>query len=99
MAYKLGILKLNVFIFATGKSGKTPAIQLRSFQYYLRTAAIGQNFDLVTSTNASRVLKKQVKLIHESSRIECSLLFENDKSAVDSAKIINDFITVMPICE
>lgn len=98
-----GILSFHFVLFTksffkTGKSEKSPALLMRSFtQYFVASHAQGY-FDLPHKISSNRVLKQQLKLTHKESRIECFLLFDNDISVSESAKIIRDFITLKPIC-
>lgn len=58
-----------------------------------------KHFDLPAKINSNRVMKQQLKIVHKKSNIECFLLFDNDVSASKSSKIINDYITLKPICK
>lgn len=55
-------------------------------------------FDVPVKINSNRVQKQQLKMVNKESGIECCLLFDNDISVSNAAKIINDYIALQPIC-
>lgn len=85
-------------IFEIGKSGKAPALLLRTFQQYFMSSEAQRYFQMPTKVNSNRVQKQQLKIIHKESGIECFLLFDNDISVTTASQIINDFIALKPIC-
>ncbi|XP_055326064.1 uncharacterized protein LOC129579895 isoform X2 [Sitodiplosis mosellana] len=82
----------------TRKSGKAPALLLRTFQSYFTRSEVQRYFDTPVKINSNRVQKQQLQMVHKESGIKCLLVFDNDITVSNAAKIINDFIALKPIC-
>lgn len=72
---------------------------MRSLEDSLKTSGLQQDFDLLGSIDANRVVKNQMQTMHKKSRIQCVLLFDRDSSVEKASKILSDYMTLNPICK
>lgn len=86
------------YFWYIGKSSKAPALLLRTFQHYFINCDAQRYFEVPIKINSNRVQKEQLKIVYKESGIECMLMFDNEITVSDAAKIINDFIALKPIC-
>lgn len=87
------------FITDGSNSSLTPASLLRSLEESLKTSGLQQDFELLSSINASQAPRKQIKILHKKSRIRCVLLFDNQSTVELATKVISDYMTQFPICK
>lgn len=65
-----------------------------------KSSNLQRDWEIVGMINASRVQKKQLKMIHKKSGIECMLRFDNNNTTVESAsKIIQNYMVLNPMCK
>lgn len=77
----------------------SPVALMRSLEDSLKTTGLQQDFDLLGSIDANRVVKNQMRIMHKKSRIQCVLLFDRDSSVEKASKILSDYMTLNPICK
>lgn len=59
---------------------------------------IGNHFRVMMLLPATGTLKIQLKLIHKQSSVEC-MLTSDDVGLIKSTKIIQNYITIEPVCK
>lgn len=80
-----------------GNSDQNDALIFHSLEKFIQTSDMSKHFTNITKLHADRVMKKQLKMIHEESGIECILVVDSI-DITNSSKIIQDFIIIKPIC-
>lgn len=93
----VGRFSFMYFIFA-GKSKQDQGLVLESFEKYLASTDIQQQFDGLAEIPATRTMKQQLRIIHKESGIRV-LLLADDIVIAETPKIIRDFIAIKPICK
>lgn len=80
---------MNLFLGASSQSSDALFDIVKNS---LITSGIQQDFNFIGSTNANRVKKRQLHIVHKVSRIRCSLQFESDDLVQISSKIISKYM-------
>lgn len=87
------------FVFISDGSDKSPVNLLYSFEKYLKTSCVQNDFEILDIIAGNRVQKCRLQLFHKKSRILCWLQFGFDGELAESSQIIRDYINHAPICK
>lgn len=60
---------------------------------------VQSDFNVLSSHNEDRVLKKRLQIIHIASGIHCWLHFDENSELAESSQIIRDCILHTPMCK
>lgn len=91
-------LKCDFVTGFTGNSDKNAALVFHEFRKYIDTTDMTKHFKDINSIYADRTMKKQLKMVHIESGIECLLLLDTI-DITNASKIIKDYCNIRPICE
>ncbi|XP_055323571.1 uncharacterized protein LOC129578676 isoform X2 [Sitodiplosis mosellana] len=97
--YGFGGSSTNFNILANaGGSDRSPITLLNSFEKYLKTSSVQNDFEILDNIAGNRAQKRQLQLRHKKSGVLCWLQFGFDNELVYSSQIIRDYINHGPIC-
>lgn len=71
---------------------------LHEFTKYIGTTDMTKHFKDISPIYADRTMKKQLKMVHIESGIECLVVVDNI-DITNASKIIKDYCDIRPICE
>lgn len=86
-------------MFSIYVGGEKPKGISQLFFFKLDKTDIGAHFKKIIKSAADRVLRRQIKMIHIKTGLQCTLLFERDNSIAESSEIIKRYIDNEPMCK